>query len=242
LGAEARSEPVTRINPLEPRTVVGSNADPYQFTGRENDGTGLYFNRARYYSQTFQRFIAADPIGFVCGDANLYAYASNDPTNLTDHGGTSPIAVAIVIGLGIACPGCDVAAAGIEAGLYVGSAALAAYEVSQALAKGSAQDAEGAASVPAVSDVGDPGAEDPGGSCGQQSPRPGKRFTPDQSALIDLAQEAKQLGGVTAEEAQILQDWGDELGVRTRGPELHPERNFDIEHIHIGPIDHIPIR
>ena len=39
-----------------------SNANPYQFTGRENDGTGLYFYRARYYSPTFQRFIAQDPL------------------------------------------------------------------------------------------------------------------------------------------------------------------------------------
>jgi len=35
-----------------------------EFTGRENDGTGLYFYRARYYNPTFQRFIAQDPIGF----------------------------------------------------------------------------------------------------------------------------------------------------------------------------------
>jgi hypothetical protein len=35
-------------------TTLGgaANANPYQFTGRENDGTGLYFNRARYYSPT----------------------------------------------------------------------------------------------------------------------------------------------------------------------------------------------
>ena len=29
-------------------TVNGTNANPYQFTGRENDGTGLYYYRARY--------------------------------------------------------------------------------------------------------------------------------------------------------------------------------------------------
>ena len=27
-----------------------ASSNPYQFTGRENDGTGLYFNRARYFS------------------------------------------------------------------------------------------------------------------------------------------------------------------------------------------------
>jgi RHS repeat-associated protein len=45
-------------------TVNGSNGNPYQFTGRENDGTGLYFYRVRYYSPTYQRFIAQDPPDF----------------------------------------------------------------------------------------------------------------------------------------------------------------------------------
>lgn len=55
-----------------------------EFTGRENDGTGLYYFRARYYSSTFQRFIAQDPIGFAGGDANLYAYVKNSSPNLAD--------------------------------------------------------------------------------------------------------------------------------------------------------------
>jgi len=53
-------------------------------TGRENDGTGLYFYRARYYSPTFQRFIAQDPIGFAGGNANLYVYAKNNPLRFRD--------------------------------------------------------------------------------------------------------------------------------------------------------------
>lgn len=52
---------------------------PYQFTGRENDGTALYYYRARYYSPTFQRFIAQYPIGFVGGDSDLYAYVRENP-------------------------------------------------------------------------------------------------------------------------------------------------------------------
>jgi RHS repeat-associated protein len=58
-----------------------------QYTGRENDGTGLYFNRARYYSPALQRFISEDPIGFAAGDANLYAYVGNDPVNSIDPSG-----------------------------------------------------------------------------------------------------------------------------------------------------------
>jgi RHS repeat-associated protein len=63
------------------------NTNTYQFTGRENDGTGLDYYRTRYYSPTFQRFIAQDPIGFDAGDANLYGYTFNSPTNLKDPSG-----------------------------------------------------------------------------------------------------------------------------------------------------------
>jgi RHS repeat-associated protein len=43
-------------------TVTGTvNSNPYQFTGRENDGTGLYYYRARYYDPILQRFLAEDP-------------------------------------------------------------------------------------------------------------------------------------------------------------------------------------
>ena len=60
-----------------------ASANPYQFTGRENDGTGSYFYRARYYSPTFQRFVAQDPIAFR-GGMNLYAYVEDDPIGFFD--------------------------------------------------------------------------------------------------------------------------------------------------------------
>jgi RHS repeat-associated protein len=65
--------------------VVSSNS--FQYTGRENDGTGLYFYRARYYNPVLQRFISQDPIGFGGGDTNLYAYTGNNPVNFTDPSG-----------------------------------------------------------------------------------------------------------------------------------------------------------
>jgi len=60
-------------------TTGTSNSSAYQFTGRENDGTGLYYYRARYYHPTLQRFIREDPIEFRGGDINLYAYVGNNP-------------------------------------------------------------------------------------------------------------------------------------------------------------------
>jgi RHS repeat-associated protein len=64
-----------------------SSSNPYQYTGRENDGTGLQYNRARYYSPSQQRFISQDPLGFGGSGANLYAYAGDDPTGLRDPTG-----------------------------------------------------------------------------------------------------------------------------------------------------------
>ncbi|MGB8414048.1 MAG: RHS repeat-associated core domain-containing protein [Candidatus Binatus sp.] len=64
-----------------------SSTSSYQFTGRENDGTGLDYYRARYYSPTFQRFIAQDPIGFLGGDPNLYRYVGDNPANDRDPSG-----------------------------------------------------------------------------------------------------------------------------------------------------------
>ena len=64
----------------------GTNTNPYQFTGRENDGTGLYYYRARYFSPAFQRFTSQSPIGLTAS-ANLYAYVSNAPTNFADPRG-----------------------------------------------------------------------------------------------------------------------------------------------------------
>lgn len=65
-------------------TVNGPSGGSYQFTGRENDGTGLYYYRARYYHAGLQRFISEDPLEFFSGDVNLYAYAQNNPIMLTD--------------------------------------------------------------------------------------------------------------------------------------------------------------
>lgn len=47
------------------RGEASSNSS--QYTGRENDGSGLYYYRARYYHPTFGRFIAEDQIGFAGG-------------------------------------------------------------------------------------------------------------------------------------------------------------------------------
>ncbi len=63
----------------------------FGFTGRPwDENTGLYYNRARYYDPLIGRFISEDPSGFASGDTNLYRYAGNSPTNLTDPSGLAP--------------------------------------------------------------------------------------------------------------------------------------------------------
>ncbi len=69
-------------------SVSGSEAsdNPFQYTGRENDGTGLYYYRARYYNPDLQRFISEDPIG-LGGGINKYSYVENSPLLHKDPSG-----------------------------------------------------------------------------------------------------------------------------------------------------------
>lgn len=100
-------------DPFGNTTVSGEASDnPFQYTGRENDGTGLYYYRARYYSPELQRFISEDPIlrpmnsscsGFSIASPTLtwivpslrknpkifngYVYTGNNPVNYIDPRG-----------------------------------------------------------------------------------------------------------------------------------------------------------
>ncbi|MBI3902295.1 MAG: RHS repeat-associated core domain-containing protein [Nitrosomonadales bacterium] len=58
----------------------------YGYTGREPDGTGLVYYRARYYDPAVGRFAQRDPIG-LRGGLNRYGYVGNSPVNFTDPSG-----------------------------------------------------------------------------------------------------------------------------------------------------------
>lgn len=64
-------------------TSGASTGNTLAFTGREADGTELYFYRSRYYMPTRQRFLNEDSLGLE-GGANLYAYVENSPANYVD--------------------------------------------------------------------------------------------------------------------------------------------------------------
>ena len=42
--------------------MTGMSSNAFQYTGREHDGTGLYYYRARYYDPKLHRFLSEDPI------------------------------------------------------------------------------------------------------------------------------------------------------------------------------------
>jgi RHS repeat-associated protein len=64
-------------------TSGSASSNPAQYTGRENDGSGLYYYRARYYASNAARFISEDPAGFA-GGINPYTYVKNNPVNFVD--------------------------------------------------------------------------------------------------------------------------------------------------------------
>lgn len=82
-------------NPLSPNS--------FQYSGRENDGTGFYFYRARYYAPALQCFLSEDPSEFAGGDINLYTYVRNNPVLETDPLGLEPASERFCRGQYAAC-------------------------------------------------------------------------------------------------------------------------------------------
>lgn len=81
--------------PFGSATTSGTaSSSSYKYTGREDDGTGLYYYRARYYHPRLQRFIAEDPIGFAGRDVNIYGYVRGNPVTRRDPKGLGPISFA----------------------------------------------------------------------------------------------------------------------------------------------------
>ena len=70
--------------PYGKTTVSGTaSSNSFEYTGRENDSTGLYFYRARYYNPGLQRFVSEDPIG-LAGGPNVYGYVGGNPLSRVD--------------------------------------------------------------------------------------------------------------------------------------------------------------
>lgn len=106
-GTSGNVKTTYAYDPFGNTTVTGNvSTNPFQFTGRENDGTGLYYYRARYYHLTLHRFITEDPLNLsrlrrlsdkfpeaqffyhlYLSDSqrqNAYAYVGNAPITYVD--------------------------------------------------------------------------------------------------------------------------------------------------------------
>jgi len=87
--------------PFGETAITGTPTNSVQFTGRESDGTELYYYRARYYDPTRSRFLAEDPLAIrirlaalvnhidnydeeVSLTSNLYEYTGGNPVTRTD--------------------------------------------------------------------------------------------------------------------------------------------------------------
>lgn len=79
-------------------TTGEASDNPFQFTGRENDGTGLYHYRLRNYSPEMQRFISEDPIRLAGGGINFYSMTGNDPVNRIDPLGLWTVSIGVSAG------------------------------------------------------------------------------------------------------------------------------------------------
>ena len=89
-GQTGASQVQYSYGPYGSQSASGATTtNSYAYTGREFDGLGIDYYRARYYNPTTGRFLSEDPIG-LRGGTNLYAYAGNNPISFRDSFGLKP--------------------------------------------------------------------------------------------------------------------------------------------------------
>jgi RHS repeat-associated protein len=188
------------------------------YTGKPYDSaTGLYNYGYRDYQPEAARFTTIDP---VRDGSNWFAYVNNDPVNWVDPWGLFNLYHVAAIGVTI------------TAGLITVATIV---EDVVTLGAGTVDDPASAAAVTGLMATA-------GALWATGNVQDSLRHTPDQEALNGLAKEAKNKGGITPEDAETLVDWGDEVNLPVRGPEIHPGRVYGAEpHIHVGSVDHIPV-
>ena len=113
VATDASGEVVTRsrYRPYGAALEEGDSkkAEPYGFSGKEQDESGLYYFEARYYDPVTARFISPDPLfgeqAEQCAQdlaqCNLYQYAVNNPVAYVDSTGMYAEIPAEAISLGL---------------------------------------------------------------------------------------------------------------------------------------------
>ncbi len=222
--------------PFGATTVFGSpSANATQFTGRENDGTGLYFYRARYYSPQLQRFVADDSWGFAGGDVNLSAYVGDNPVAYRDPSGHIPLLLALP------AAGCLGGAAGAFLGNVMSGRQTKWEDLLGGCAAGSIIGIGAWAVAPAVFGAGGAGAAAAG--AGASTGR-GLRDILNNPELLDRFLKHKFPNNRPLSAADARQVWDKlvELGLRPRLDPGSPGTKWPGPHINIpGRSVHIPV-
>jgi RHS repeat-associated protein len=88
-GSTGSAETSYTYDPFGTTTKEGTSSEnATQYAGQEDEGSGIYYDRARYYSPAAAGFLSQDPSGQEGSGPNLYLYANDSPTNATDPYGT----------------------------------------------------------------------------------------------------------------------------------------------------------
>ncbi len=85
---QAKFDPFGKAT-VSAETVTNNIRFPGQYFDAE---TSLHYNMQRYYEPSLGRYLQSDPIG-LAGGINTYAYAYNNPVNLIDPDGRSPLLI-----------------------------------------------------------------------------------------------------------------------------------------------------
>jgi len=223
--------------------AVSTNA--FQFTGRENDGTGLHYFRARYQHPVLGRFISEDPIG-LAGGMNTYSYVGDNPVNFADPLGLiittvdafclrDPETCAEVVGQIIQNEST------IVQGCVTDQASRAVGAISDIVNIASAISGIGAikGAISAATGI---------GAVAKVAKGAGKDCSREKQALVDMAQLDRRKG-MTSADMQAYKDLNRGLpdpfpANLVRGPEAHANGGpySKVPHGHVGPVHHIPIR
>ncbi len=104
-NAQGASATTYTYEPFGKTMVSGTSANALQYTGRKNDGTGLYYYRLRYHSPGLARFVTEDALQLQGGDVNYYAYVRNNPLLFRDPMGLLTLGQGTLLGCGLGTGG-----------------------------------------------------------------------------------------------------------------------------------------
>jgi RHS repeat-associated protein len=203
----------------------GATTTPLGFDGQyTSSDTGLIYLRHRVYDPATAQFLTVDPLEMYTGEP--YGYAGDNPLNYGDPRGLAGESIgeapSCPPGICFPFPNTKETERAIEAAKELGHEIGHGIESVWNEVTGEGESANESTQT------------QPSSECGEA-------YTGDQDALIKIAKKA-QRNGLSPEDAEALREWAEEYDVPFRGPEEHPTRGFGSQpHVHVGPVDHIPV-